>query len=144
MQACRFGRRPDCKSRVSPAGRSLDSRSPLRVAGIDGAPRLRRAGLARRLDAQPPLQHHARMRENRIGLLTALNGAGEADDAASTVAGTPGGDATPKKPKEKPEKTPEQQARADEIDMRCLSLCIGMLERVNGVCMPCRSLGLWY
>ncbi|KAF9461702.1 chromosome condensation complex protein [Collybia nuda] len=30
------------------------------------------------------------------------------------------------------EKTPEEKARADEIDMRCLILCIGMLERVNG------------
>ena len=29
--------------------------------------------------------------------------------------------------------SPEQQARADAVDMRCLSLCIGMLERVNGV-----------
>ena len=39
------------------------------------------------------------------------------------------------RPAEKPEeeKSPEEQARADAIDMRCLSLCIGMLERVNGV-----------
>jgi condensin complex subunit 3 len=29
--------------------------------------------------------------------------------------------------------TPEEKAQADEIDLRCLSLCIGMLERVNGV-----------
>lgn len=29
--------------------------------------------------------------------------------------------------------TPEERARADAIDLRCLSLCIGMLERVNGV-----------
>lgn len=32
--------------------------------------------------------------------------------------------------------TPEEQAHADEIDLRCLSLCIGMLERVNSVCSP--------
>jgi len=29
--------------------------------------------------------------------------------------------------------SPEEQARADDIDLRCLTLCIGMLERVNGV-----------
>jgi condensin complex subunit 3 len=29
--------------------------------------------------------------------------------------------------------TPEEQARTDALDLRCLSLCIGMLERVNGV-----------
>ena len=28
----------------------------------------------------------------------------------------------------------EEQSRRDAMDMRCLSLCIGMLERVNGVC----------
>ena len=28
---------------------------------------------------------------------------------------------------------PEQVQRSDEVDMRCLSLCIGMLERINGV-----------
>jgi len=32
------------------------------------------------------------------------------------------------------ERTPEEIAKAESIDMRCLSLCIGMLERVNGVC----------
>lgn len=32
--------------------------------------------------------------------------------------------------------TPEQKTRADVINMRCLSLCIGMLERVNGVRVP--------
>jgi condensin complex subunit 3 len=29
--------------------------------------------------------------------------------------------------------SPEERARTDAIDLRCLSLCIGMLERVNGV-----------
>lgn len=29
--------------------------------------------------------------------------------------------------------SPEEQARVDMIDLRCLSLCTGMLERVNGV-----------
>ncbi|KAF9225668.1 hypothetical protein BS17DRAFT_777480 [Gyrodon lividus] len=37
----------------------------------------------------------------------------------------------PKGPKPK-ELSPEDQARADAVDLRCLSLCIGMLERVNG------------
>lgn len=36
-------------------------------------------------------------------------------------------------PKPVTEMTPEEKARADDIDLRCLSLCIGMLERVNGV-----------
>ena len=29
--------------------------------------------------------------------------------------------------------TAEEQSQRDAMDMRCLSLCIGMLERVNGV-----------
>ena len=29
--------------------------------------------------------------------------------------------------------TPGEQERADAMDVRCLDLCIGMLERVNGV-----------
>ncbi|KAF8548053.1 hypothetical protein OG21DRAFT_814500 [Imleria badia] len=37
----------------------------------------------------------------------------------------------PKAPKPPKELTPEEQARADALDIRCLSLCIGMLERVN-------------
>ena len=40
-----------------------------------------------------------------------------------------------KAPKPPKELTPEEQARADVLDLRCLSLCIGMLERVNGVCL---------
>ncbi|KAF7330334.1 Chromosome condensation complex protein [Mycena venus] len=41
--------------------------------------------------------------------------------------------AAPKKPgKDREEMSPEEQARIDMIDMRCLILCIGMLERVNG------------
>ncbi|KAH9922432.1 nuclear condensing complex subunit [Fomitopsis serialis] len=40
----------------------------------------------------------------------------------------------PRRPRPCPESemTPEERARADAIDLRCLSLCIGMLERVNG------------
>ena len=34
--------------------------------------------------------------------------------------------------------TAEEQSQRDAMDMRCLSLCIGMLERVNGVSY-CRS-----
>lgn len=29
--------------------------------------------------------------------------------------------------------TPGERERADAMDVRCLDLCIGMLERVNGV-----------
>ena len=36
-------------------------------------------------------------------------------------------------PKPVAEMTPEEKARMDAVDLRCLSLCIGMLERVNGV-----------
>ncbi|PCH39141.1 hypothetical protein WOLCODRAFT_110578 [Wolfiporia cocos MD-104 SS10] len=35
-------------------------------------------------------------------------------------------------PKPESEMSPEEKIRADAIDVRCLSLCIGMLERVNG------------
>ena len=51
---------------------------------------------------------------------------GEDDASPSTVK-------APKAPKPAKELTPEEQERADELDLRCLSLCIGMLERVNGV-----------
>ncbi|KAI0073109.1 ARM repeat-containing protein [Panus rudis PR-1116 ss-1] len=55
------------------------------------------------------------------------------DDGETTFGETP---ATIKtvRPAAKPvaERTPEEQARADAMDLRCLSLCIGMLERVNG------------
>lgn len=39
----------------------------------------------------------------------------------------------PQLPKPVAEMTAEERLRMDEIDLRCLSLCIGMLERVNGV-----------
>jgi len=39
------------------------------------------------------------------------------------------------KPARKPleELTPEQRKHVDQVDLRCLQLCIGTLERVNGV-----------
>ncbi|RDX45406.1 hypothetical protein OH76DRAFT_1420865 [Lentinus brumalis] len=37
----------------------------------------------------------------------------------------------PQPPKPVTEMTPEEKARADAVDLRCLALCIGMLERVN-------------
>ena len=41
---------------------------------------------------------------------------------------------TPGRPRKPPtEMTPEERERADAIDLRCLTLCIGMLERVNSV-----------
>ena len=56
------------------------------------------------------------------------------DDSVSNVGETPATVRTvraPPKPIE--ERTPEEQAQADTIDLRCLALCIGMLERVHGV-----------
>ncbi|KAG6332139.1 hypothetical protein ID866_6950 [Astraeus odoratus] len=53
---------------------------------------------------------------------------GEPSSAGATS--TQGGPRKP--PKETKPLTPEEQARADALDLRCLSLCIGMLERVNG------------
>ncbi|KAI0699152.1 nuclear condensing complex subunit [Cerioporus squamosus] len=38
----------------------------------------------------------------------------------------------PQPPKPVSEMTPEEKVRADAVDLRCLALCIGMLERVNG------------
>lgn len=57
-------------------------------------------------------------------------------DAETDVGDTP---ATVRAPRaalfQKPvtERTAEEQVHADEVDLRCLSVCIGMLERVNGV-----------
>lgn len=39
--------------------------------------------------------------------------------------------------KQRQEMTAEEQHEADLTDMRCLVLCIGMLERVNGVLALC-------
>lgn len=38
-----------------------------------------------------------------------------------------------RQPKSREDLSPEAKAHADEIDLRCLSMCIGMLERVNSV-----------
>lgn len=60
------------------------------------------------------------------------DGDGDGDDGN-------GGDASPravrapKAPKPPKQLSPEEQVRQDALDLRCLSLCIGMLERVNGV-----------
>ena len=48
----------------------------------------------------------------------------------------------PQPPKPVSEMTPEEKARADAVDLRCLALCIGMLERVNGVSVE-RTLGMY-
>ena len=50
------------------------------------------------------------------------------------VEDTPMPGRTPGRPrKPSAEMTVEERERADQIDLRCLSLCIGMLERVNSV-----------
>ncbi|TBU47907.1 nuclear condensing complex subunit [Dichomitus squalens] len=51
------------------------------------------------------------------------------DDSMTEAGGSP---KKPKLPKPVAEMTPEEKARMDVVDLRCLSLCIGMLERVNG------------
>ena len=43
------------------------------------------------------------------------------------------------KTKKPEELSPEERARADRIDLRCLSLCTGMLERVDSVCDVLKS-----
>lgn len=60
------------------------------------------------------------------------DGEGEGDDGNEDDANL----SAVKAPKPPKELNPEEQAQADALDLRCLSLCIGMLERVNGVCRP--------
>ncbi|KAJ7178845.1 nuclear condensing complex subunit [Mycena crocata] len=64
---------------------------------------------------------------------------GAADQTQETI--NPDGDAdtsfdsekaTKKPARAREDMSPEEQQRVDSIDMRCLSLCVGMLERVNG------------
>jgi condensin complex subunit 3 len=56
-----------------------------------------------------------------------------ADDGEKAFGGTPAPEKPPAPAKSTSPLSPEEQARADAIDLRCLSLCIGMLERVHGV-----------
>ncbi|KAJ8457735.1 hypothetical protein ONZ51_g11351 [Trametes cubensis] len=57
---------------------------------------------------------------------------GDVDDA-ETEMGSPRRPQRPAQlPKPATEMSPEEKARADAVDLRCLALCIGMLERVNG------------
>ncbi|KAI0941839.1 hypothetical protein AcV7_002413 [Taiwanofungus camphoratus] len=57
----------------------------------------------------------------------------EANDGESEFGQTPTTARTVRAlPKPNSEMTPEEKTHADAIDLRCLSLCIGMLERVNG------------
>lgn len=61
------------------------------------------------------------------------------DDDLSTVGGTARPRATstqPAAPKAVEDMTPEERARQDTVDIRCLDLCIGMLERCNSVSTP--------
>ncbi|GLB42418.1 putative nuclear condensing complex subunits, C-term domain [Lyophyllum shimeji] len=53
-------------------------------------------------------------------------------DAETTFGETPATVRPPRTKKPVEELTPEERKRADGMDLRCLSLCIGMLERVNG------------
>ena len=56
----------------------------------------------------------------------------EADETISEF-GSPRRPRMAPPPKPVSEMSPEEKHRADQVDLRCLSLCIGMLERVNGV-----------
>jgi condensin complex subunit 3 len=57
-----------------------------------------------------------------------------ADDGETNFGETPmPSRVIPKGQKLPEDMSPEERARTDAIDLRCLSLCIGMLERVNGV-----------
>lgn len=61
-----------------------------------------------------------------------------ADDGETTIGDTSMAASVPSvrkagPPKEVQPLSAEEQAQADALDVRCLSLCIGMLERVNGV-----------
>ncbi|KAI9061537.1 ARM repeat-containing protein [Trametes sanguinea] len=64
----------------------------------------------------------------------AEEGVSKADvDDDATEMGSPRRPVRPSQlPKPVAEMTPEEKAHADMIDLRCLALCIGMLERVNG------------
>ncbi|TDL22781.1 ARM repeat-containing protein [Rickenella mellea] len=56
----------------------------------------------------------------------------ERPDGGDGVEETPMPATTPARPPKPPaEMSPQERERADAIDLRCLSLCIGMLERVN-------------
>lgn len=59
-----------------------------------------------------------------------VDGGGVEDTPATVQARTP---LPARPPKSVEEMTPEEKERADAMDLRCLSLCIGMLERVNSV-----------
>ncbi|KAG5635107.1 hypothetical protein H0H81_012436 [Sphagnurus paluster] len=52
-------------------------------------------------------------------------------DSEAAYGETPATQRPPRTKKPPKEKTSEEKARVDKIDLRCLSLCIGMLERVN-------------
>ena len=60
------------------------------------------------------------------------------DDIDTTIDGsTAAAPRVPRGPKSLTEMTPGEIERADAMDVRCLDLCIGMLERVNGVSNSC-------
>ena len=54
-------------------------------------------------------------------------------DESMTEFGSPRRPRLAPPPKSPADMTPEERQRADAVDLRCLSVCIAMLERVNGV-----------
>jgi Chromosome condensation complex Condensin, subunit G len=77
------------------------------------------------------------IRTARVHVQVSYNSYSQKDADAETSFGETSATSKPARAglfnKPKVNMSPEEQARADDIDMRCLSLCIGMLERVNGV-----------
>ncbi|KAI0824958.1 nuclear condensing complex subunit [Trametes gibbosa] len=56
----------------------------------------------------------------------------DVDDAETEMGSPRRPPRVPHLPKPVAEMSPEEKARMDAVDLRCLALCIGMLERVNG------------
>ncbi|KAI8971320.1 nuclear condensing complex subunit [Trametes punicea] len=59
-------------------------------------------------------------------------GKGDVDDTETEMGSPRRPQRASQLPKPITEMTPEEKAHADAVDLRCLALCIGMLERVNG------------
>ncbi len=64
---------------------------------------------------------------------------GQSLEAGGDVDETPMVPRTPRPPKTPEDMTPEEQEATVVMDLRCLSLCIGLLERVNSVRCFCLS-----
>lgn len=66
-----------------------------------------------------------------LSLISAQN-----DESHSDIASFKGGRSS-RRAKERHQMSDEERLQTDMTDMRCLTLCIGMLERVHGVGATC-------